>query len=165
MEKTNCLRCNFRHEDNGNCTAVGGFCTAIPAAHCPLLRQYLDTELTPESVEVIKLHMMGKAISEITEFNGLPIDRLRELAEADKAGRVVVPPCKVGDTVWFKTYTDNGKTCIGMQPHNVAGIRVCVMAEGKFFPVELPLGGLGKQWFLTHEEAEKTLEGKRNEGM
>lgn len=36
--------------------------------------------------------MMGKAISEITEFNGLPIDRLRELAEADKDGRVVVLP-------------------------------------------------------------------------
>ena len=94
MEKNNCLRCNFRHKDNGNCTAVGGFCTAVPAAHCPLLRQYLDTGLQPESVEALKLSMMGKAISEITEFNGLPIDRLRELAEADKDGRVVVLPCK-----------------------------------------------------------------------
>ena len=36
MEKVNCLRCRFRHEDNGNCTAVGGFCTAVAAAHCPL---------------------------------------------------------------------------------------------------------------------------------
>lgn len=27
-----------------------------------------------------------------TKFNGLPIDRLRELAEADKDGRVVVLP-------------------------------------------------------------------------
>ena len=39
-----------------------------------------------------RLSMMGKAISEITEFDGLPIDRLRELAEADKDGRVVVLP-------------------------------------------------------------------------
>lgn len=46
----------------------------------------------PESVEAIKLSMMGKAISEITEFDGLPIDRLRELAEADKDGRLVVVP-------------------------------------------------------------------------
>ena len=52
MEKNNCLRCNFRHKDNGNCTAVGGFCTAVPAAHCPLLRQYLDTELTPEEIDM-----------------------------------------------------------------------------------------------------------------
>lgn len=56
------------------------------------LAAYEDTGLYPESVEAIKLSMMGKAISEITEFNGLPIDRLRELAEADKDGRVVVLP-------------------------------------------------------------------------
>lgn len=56
------------------------------------LAAYEDTGLTPESVEALKLSMMGKAISEITEFNGLPIDRLRELAEADKDGRVVVLP-------------------------------------------------------------------------
>lgn len=33
----NCLKCHYRHEDNGNCTATGGFCTAVPAAHCPLI--------------------------------------------------------------------------------------------------------------------------------
>ena len=54
------------------------------------LAAYEDTGLYPESVEELKLSMMGKAISEITEFDGLPIDRLRELAEADKDGRVVV---------------------------------------------------------------------------
>lgn len=56
------------------------------------LAAYEDTGLYPESVEAIKLSMMGKAISEITEFDGLPIDRLRELAEADKDGRLVVVP-------------------------------------------------------------------------
>lgn len=60
------------------------------------LAAYEDTWLEPESVEAIKLSMMGKAISEITEFEGLPIDRLRELAEADKAGRVAILPCEVG---------------------------------------------------------------------
>ena len=52
MANVNCLRCRFRHEDNGNCTAVGGFCTAVPAAHCPLLREYLDTGMTPEEIAV-----------------------------------------------------------------------------------------------------------------
>lgn len=60
------------------------------------LAAYEDTGLEPESVEALKLSMMGKAISEITEFDGLPIDRLRELAEADKAGRVAILPCEVG---------------------------------------------------------------------
>lgn len=31
----NCKRCEYMDADNGNCTAVGGFCTAVPAAHCP----------------------------------------------------------------------------------------------------------------------------------
>ena len=56
------------------------------------LKAYEYTGLEPESVEALKLSMMGKAISEITEFDGLPIDRLRELAEADKDGRLVVLP-------------------------------------------------------------------------
>lgn len=29
-----CDHCDFCHKDNGNCTAVGGFCTAVAAAHC-----------------------------------------------------------------------------------------------------------------------------------
>lgn len=37
----NCLKCHYRHPDNGNCTAVGGFCTAVPAAHCPLIPELL----------------------------------------------------------------------------------------------------------------------------
>ena len=32
-----CIGCPYIHPDNGNCTAVGGFCTAVPAAHCPLI--------------------------------------------------------------------------------------------------------------------------------
>ena len=67
---------------------------------CDRLAAYEDTGLYPESVEELKLSMMGKAISEITEFDGLPIDRLRELAEADKDGRVVVLPCKVSQRVF-----------------------------------------------------------------
>lgn len=101
MEKNNCLRCNFRHTDNGNCTAVGGFCTAVPAAHCPLLRQYLDTGLTPEEVlpkdkaDEIALKLMRLADLE----NFCSYTRLRELAEADKAGRVAILPCEVGGTM------------------------------------------------------------------
>ena len=54
------------------------------------LKAYEDTGLTPESVDALKLSIMGKAISEITEFNGVPIARLKELAKADKDGRLVV---------------------------------------------------------------------------
>lgn len=59
------------------------------------LAAYEGTGLEPESVEALKLSMMGKTIAEIKEFNGLPVDHLRELVEADKEGRTVtVPYCK-----------------------------------------------------------------------
>lgn len=57
-----------------------------------LLGAYEDTGLTPEGVEALTLSMMGKAVAEIKEFDGLPIDRQKELAEADKEGRVEVLP-------------------------------------------------------------------------
>ena len=75
------------------------------------LKAYEDTGLYPESVEALKLSMMGKAISEITEFDGLPIDRLRELAEADKDGRVLILPCKVGDTVFARLDNKSKYVC------------------------------------------------------
>ena len=101
MEKNNCLRCNFRHTDNGNCTAVGGFCTAVPAAHCPLLRQYLDTGLTPEEVlPKDKADEIALKLMRIADLESLcSYDRLRELAEADKDGRVVVLPNKPSSTI------------------------------------------------------------------
>lgn len=58
------------------------------------LRAYQATGLAPESVEAIKLSAMGKAIAEVKEFNGLLVDRLRELAAAGKDGRVAATHCK-----------------------------------------------------------------------
>lgn len=56
------------------------------------LAAYEDTGLEPEAVEATKTAMMGKAIAEIKEFEGVPIDRLRELAQAEKDGRLVELP-------------------------------------------------------------------------
>lgn len=87
MGNVNCLRCRFRHEDNGNCTAVGGFCTAVPAAHCPLLRQYLDTGMTPEAFQSYVVFLQdligGQKASEA-------LGRFRQLVKADRAGLLVV---------------------------------------------------------------------------
>ncbi len=91
MEDINCLRCDFRHIDNGNCTAVGGFCTAVPASHCALLRDYLDTGLTPELVkETAKLAIW-------VNKNGL--DKIKDWISADNDGRLLVMPCKSKDTL------------------------------------------------------------------
>ncbi len=88
MGNFNCLRCRFRHKDNGNCTAVGGSCTAVPAAHCPLLREYLDTGLEPAMCANYKT-FEDEAISK-----GVTFKRIVALMEADRAGRLVVTRCK-----------------------------------------------------------------------
>ena len=128
------------------------------------LAAYEDTGLYPESVEALKLSMMGKEISEITEFDGLPIDRLRELAEADKDGRVVVLPCKVGDTVWIvgtvrKLYSAKVRTFFCGHTSAVRGdddgghIHMIRTTE-----CDIPMQEFGKTVFLSREEAEKALQ-------
>lgn len=161
METLNCMKCKYRHEDNGNCTAVGGFCTAVTAAHCPLLREYLDTGLEPEAVETVKLALAAKHMVDLETLNNTPISRLVELAEADKDGRCVVLPCKVGQRVFALMDMDkhisecevkqigmgNEIGFIGLEP---------IGARGREYGVAL--NGFGKTVFLTREEAEKALE-------
>lgn len=84
MGELNCLRCKYRHEDNGNCTATGGFCTAVPAAHCRLLREYLDTGLTPEQCENAKT-IIEAAFADDTS----KAERIRALLKADEERRLV----------------------------------------------------------------------------
>nr|DAG22083.1 MAG TPA: hypothetical protein [Bacteriophage sp.]DAO87723.1 MAG TPA: hypothetical protein [Caudoviricetes sp.] len=168
MGNVNCLRCRFRHEDNGNCTAVGGFCTAVEAAHCPLLREYLDTGLTPE--EVLPKKMADEIAMKLLRLADLesfaPYERLRKLAEADKDGQLVVLPCKVGQRVFALLDTDkhisecevkqigmgNKIGFIGLEP---------IGARGREYGVSL--NGFGKTVFLTREEAEKALEAMKDE--
>ena len=163
MANVNCLRCRFRHEDNGNCTAVGGFCTAIAAAHCPLLREYLDTELTPEEID-----MDHEAAEQLRRLcRDCDLDRLEKLAEADRDGRVVIPPCKAGDTVYEVT---SRKT---ISEYRVKAIRVelfCTFIEWDIVAgfvdksiFGVPVDEIGKTVFLTREEAEKALEAMKDE--
>lgn len=167
MEQLNCLRCAYRHEDNGNCMAVGGFCTAVPAAHCRLLQEYLGTGLMPEEVNDVvvgsKLLVKAKLVSAF----GVAAERLRELAEADKAGRLVVLPCKVGD----RLYEVTGRKTISV--YRVRAIRVELfglfiewdIVEGFVWQSlsGINAGEIGKTVFLTRDEAEETLEAMKDE--
>lgn len=161
MGNVNCLRCRFRHEDNGNCTAVGGFCTAVPAAHCLLLRQYLDTGMTPEAFQSYVVFLQD-LIGDQKASEAL--DRFRQLVKANKDGRLEVLPCKVGDTLYEVT----GRKTIS--EYRVKAIRVelfCVFIEWEIEKgfVWQSLAGItpneiGKTVFLTREEAEKALEAR-----
>ena len=166
MGNVNCLRCRFRHEDNGNCTAVGGFCTAVPAAHCPLLRQYLDTGMTPEAFQSYVVFLQD-LIGDQKASEAL--DRFRQLVKADKDGRVVALPCKVGDTVYywdgcqiidykvesFSVFDENVWLMYGVHREKRNGI----VFGREFWAHEFYYC---KTVFLTREEAKKALEAMKD---
>ena len=83
-------------------------------------------------------------------------NRLRELAEADKDGRVVVLPCRQGDELW--TYCNHPvKRVYSFTVSDVSTL------NGRTVLNTLGLGtirpeDIGKTVFLTREEAEKALQ-------
>lgn len=123
------------------------------------LMQYEDTELTPEEID-----MDHEAAEQLRRLcRNCDLDRLEKLAEADRAGRLVVLPCKVGQRVFALLDTDkhisecevkqiglgNKIGFIGLEP---------IGARGREYGVSL--NGFDKSVFLTREEAEKALKTK-----
>lgn len=120
---------------------------------------YEDTGLEPEGV----IHLAEcwqqehEALCQYLTLGSA--DHLRELVQAEKDGRLVVLPCKVGDTIYFKTYKNNATVCVGIQPHTVHSIRIYCLVEGEYTDVGLPTDQFGKTVFLAREEAEAALKG------
>lgn len=88
-------------------------------------------------------------------------ERALELLQADREGRVVVLPCKVGDTVFARLDNKSKYVC----ECKVKQIVVGNIGFATFAPIGAPereydvsLRGFGKTVFLTREEAEKALE-------
>lgn len=109
------------------------------------LKALEDTGWTPEM-----LHKLGENAGHMWDFaqaaENMTVGRLKELAEADKDGRCIILPCKVGDTVWrikrtFETYPDKSEPYI----------------EPDAFLLQ-DVFNIGKNVFLTREEAEKALQ-------
>jgi hypothetical protein len=123
-------------------------------AVCERLAAYEDTGLTPKEVTALG-ELFDYALKEsktLTEQLTL-LHHIRELAEADKDGRVVVLPCKVGDTVWFKTYKNNARDCIGVQPHEVTRISASIIVPGEIVDIGIPVDQIGVRVFLSETEA------------
>ena len=165
MGNVNCLRCRSRHEDNGNCTAVGGFCTTVSAAHCPLLREYLDTGLTPEQCENAKA-IIESAFSDDTS----KAERIRELLKADKDGRLVVLPVKPVLTPILSSMlyiVEDGdiyedalyEAIVGMSENGEINVVYTTLSD----QITFEQADIGKTVFLTHEKAEKALEAMKDE--
>ena len=157
MGNVNCLRCHFRHEDNGNCTAVGGFCTAVTAAHCPLLRQYLDTGMTPEAFQSFVVFFQDLIGNQKASE---ALDRFRQLAKADKDGRLVVLPFTSGRTLLCKENIDSPRLMKDVE----LAIRYCSSCGIVFHMGYNVFCDLVKHGRITavSEEAEKALEAMKD---
>jgi hypothetical protein len=126
------------------------------------LAAYEDTRLEPEEVSSL-VKDWSNLCTIVGECGG--ISRLRELAEADKDGRLVVLPCKVGDKVWANLdgmryprkcvieFVNIGSHVTTIVFSTVDGLREQYGANPNSF---------GKTVFLIREEAEKALEAMKN---
>ena len=119
------------------------------------LADYEDTGLEPEEIAdaVIAAKMMAK--SKIVSCFGVDADHIRELVQAEQAGRLVVLPCKVGDHVWA-----DGREAIvvwffGYKTERYLHAQFLDNAEY----TDIPFYEIGKTVFLTREEAEAALKG------
>ena len=122
------------------------------------LRDYKATGLTPEEVERSKLEIEAGCVKAIARTYGIDINRLRKLAEADRDGRVVVLPCKVGDKL-YRVFAGE------IFEHRVGSMKYFAI-QGQWDIETYPFcpyveSSIGKTIFLTREEAEKALKEMR----
>ena len=120
------------------------------------LMQYEDTRLEPEEID-----MDHEAAEQLRHLcRNFDLDRLEKLAEADRAGRLVVRPCKVGDTL-FRVFAGE------ILEHKVRNMRYLAI-QGRWDIDTTPFcpyveSSIGKTIFLTREEAKAALEAMKNE--
>ena len=164
----------------GRLTFEGNFCDIAQCRELPCkngsvcsakqawerLKAYEDTGLTPEDIKApltadVFLKVAAQAL-------GVDSVRLRVLAEADKDGRCIVLPCKVGDTLWLTSatrgvYNVKVRTFFCGHPSAVrgtdddGGIQMIRTTE-----CDIPIKDFGKIAFFTREEAERTMEGRKD---
>lgn len=126
------------------------------------LADYEDTERTPEEIDMD--HEAAEQLRQLCQ--GCDLDRLEKLVEADKDGRLVVLPCKVGDIVWANLDgMRHTRKCV-IEFANI-GSRVTTIVFSTVDGLREQYGvnpcSFGKTVFLTREEAEKALEAMKDE--
>lgn len=127
------------------------------------LKAYEDTHMMPSDVTSMRMDMAIIAAL----FNGVDVDRMKALAEADKDGRLVMLPCKVGDTVWItgsvrRLYSEKVRTFFCGDPNYSRGMADNGVKMIRTTGCDIPIHKFGKTVFLTREEAEKALEAMKD---
>ena len=122
--------------------------------------------LLQNGVRVIDIGVINPENRElITHFAGMPINDVLDLVRVKKEGRLIVPPCRVGDIVYLLYPVRKGV-------YEAFIDEICVMKESNFIVTRdiyfnrrqsIFFEQIGKTVFLTKEEAEKALK-EREQG-
>lgn len=120
------------------------------------LKAYEDAGLSPQACAE------AREIEETLSGCDYSISRMVELMKADKDGRVVVPPCKVGDTVYFVNAKHILEFTVVGYAVDETGISWVysehVDKTGHTYERTFSPDRIGKTTFLSREEAEKALQ-------
>ena len=128
------------------------------------LAAYEDTHMMPSDVTSMRMDMAIIAAL----FNGVDVDRMKELAEADKTGRVVVLPVRpvltqsIGSMLYIIEEGEivEDSLCeafVGMGSNGEINIFYTTLSD----QISFEQADIGKTVFLTREAAEKALEAMR----
>ena len=121
------------------------------------LAAYEDTHMMPSDVTSMRMDMAIIAAL----FNGVDVDRMKKLAEADKDGRVVVLPFTSGRTLLCEENIDSPRLMKDVE----LAIRYCSSCGIVFHMAYNVFCDLVKHGRITavSEEAEKALKAKKDE--
>lgn len=127
------------------------------------LAAYEDTGLMPGEIKSMQEeHFSGLEMAKLHSA----LMELKKYQEADKDGRLVVLPCKPGDTVYSIFGAEVIEKTVGRVIINgYTSPRIWVDLDCSFLSSVTTRGdlGIGKDFFLTREEAEKALGAMKDE--
>lgn len=151
------------HFRGPECLEVGGNCAMNckwEEAAWSRLAAYEDKELEPEEITAMQ-HTLD-------EYHKVADPLLRVQAD----GRLVVLPCKVGDTLWVTSNPWTGKllkkpleACVNGMKMYSHGLYVNLLFDTRKIngTRDYEINHIGKTVFLTREEAEAALEAMKDE--
>lgn len=119
-----------------------------------IIPQYTADYLLANGVMVVDSEVVTN-LKPLQTMCGMPLDEVAELITAKEEGRLIVPPCKVGDTVYETDGVRIYESTIDEVTYYTNN--VIYYTSGVAFDET----AIGHSVFLTREEAERALKGEK----
>ena len=145
----------------------------------PELKYFIADYLLANGVVVVDMNVVSpKNRPLISQCLGRPLDEIIELVHAKGEGRIIVTPCKVGDTVYRIVKRLNGEAkivegkvfeiALSYERHSGNEYQFYFWANGdeftrRHYSTWCDFVDFGKTVFLSRELAEEALEAKQND--